>query len=303
MNVSKNSSSGQKLQLLDLPGDLVLFCLEFGDVRMAIAFAQVSGKMKNLVQTKEGNLLWEALLARRFTGYSMLNKSLRPSCFRDEYMSRVSSPRVGDCVEVLWQGKFYSHSLGEHGTMGFEGKAWWQASIVAREPDSSSQVDSAIIPNSPNGRQFYYKAHFPGWEAKWDEWIARTQIRWPKPLDHNSHIEIDVGDHVEVMLESVRVPSVWMEGDVKKVTIDIDGVELFLVTGMKRPRHIWVRRDNLRLLYKKVRDHKEACVPCFPSLFASACSTFSGNARSTPPIQRANIEAAPAGGGRGCATM
>jgi len=108
---------------------------------------------------------------------------------------------------------------------------------------------------------------------------------------------------VEVMLESVRVPSVWMEGDVKKVTIDIDGVELFLVTGMKRPRHIWVRRDNLRLLYKKVRDHKEACVPCFPSLFASACSTFSGNARSTPPIQRANIEAAPAGGGRGCATM
>jgi len=53
MNVSKNSSSGQKLQLLDLPGDLVLFCLEFGDVRMAIAFAQVSGKMKNLVQTKE----------------------------------------------------------------------------------------------------------------------------------------------------------------------------------------------------------------------------------------------------------
>eukprot|EP00954_Amorphochlora_amoebiformis_P020736 1341464-Amorphochlora_amoeboformis.AAC.1 len=84
-----------------------------------------------------------------------------------------------------------------------------------------------------------------GWEAKWDEWITRSQIRWPKPLDHNSELEIDVGDHVEVLLESTRVPSVWMEGDVKKVTIDIDGVELFLVTGMKRPRHIWVRRDNL----------------------------------------------------------
>eukprot|EP00472_Partenskyella_glossopodia_P009221 CAMPEP_0197542296 /NCGR_PEP_ID=MMETSP1318-20131121/67560_1 /TAXON_ID=552666 /ORGANISM="Partenskyella glossopodia, Strain RCC365" /LENGTH=203 /DNA_ID=CAMNT_0043101551 /DNA_START=86 /DNA_END=694 /DNA_ORIENTATION=+ len=203
---------------------------------MAVACTQLSSAMKKLITTPEGNLLWEALISRRFTGYSMMPRALRPKCFRDEYVTRVSHPRVGDCVEVLWQGKFYSHTLGEHGTMGFEGKAWWQASIVARELD----VNSESTPNhsdSPAGGQYYYRAHFPGWEAKWDEWITRGQIRWPKPLDYTS--EIDIGDHVEVLLESTRVPSVWMEGEVKKVTIDIDGIELFLVTGMKRPRHIW----------------------------------------------------------------
>jgi len=197
----------------------------------------------------------------------MLPRHLRPKCFRDEFFSRVSSPRVGDCVEVLWQGKFYSHTLGEHGTMGFEGKAWWQASVVAREPESGEN-------GQQSDNQFYYRAHFPGWESKWDEWITRGQIRWPKPMDYQAELEIDVGDHVEVLLESTRVPSVWMEGDVKKVTIDIDGVELFLVGGMKRPRHIWVRRDSIRLLYKRNREHKE-CVPCFPLLFPGSCSNSS----------------------------
>mmetsp|Transcript_33638 Transcript_33638/g.54149 ORF Transcript_33638/g.54149 Transcript_33638/m.54149 type:complete len:167 (+) Transcript_33638:508-1008(+) len=157
--------------------------------------------------------------------------------------------------------------------MGFEGKAWWQASIVAREPEAGG-----------DGNTYYYRSHFPGWEAKWDEWITRSQIRWPKPLDHNSELEIDVGDHVEVLLESTRVPSVWMEGDVKKVTIDIDGVELFLVTGMKRPRHIWVRRDNLRLLSKRYVDHK-ACVPCFPRLFSGGCAFRSATQHHQQPQQ------------------
>eukprot|EP00471_Norrisiella_sphaerica_P011217 CAMPEP_0184505016 /NCGR_PEP_ID=MMETSP0113_2-20130426/52748_1 /TAXON_ID=91329 /ORGANISM="Norrisiella sphaerica, Strain BC52" /LENGTH=234 /DNA_ID=CAMNT_0026894683 /DNA_START=65 /DNA_END=766 /DNA_ORIENTATION=- len=233
------TSEDKGLVLLDIPGDLILYCLEFGDVRMAVTVAQAGTFLRKLISTKEGNLLWEALISRRFTGYSMMPKNLRPKCFRDEFVSRISSPRVGDVVEVLWQGKFYSHTLGEHGTMGFEGKAWWKASIVAREADNSPEVNIAA-PASPNGQpQYFYRAHFPGWESKWDEWIARTQIRWPKPLDHNSHLEMDIGDHVEVLLESTRVPSVWMEGEVKKVTIDIDGVELYLITGMKRPRHIW----------------------------------------------------------------
>ena len=165
---------------------------------------------------------------------------------------------------------------------------------------------------------FVFSAHFPGWEAKWDEWITRGQIRWPKPLDYTS--EIDIGDHVEVLLESTRVPSVWMEGEVKKVTIDIDGnlnyirphnptrhththtltgIELFLVTGMKRPRHIWVRRENLRLNSKRTNSHKE-CVPCFPSLFSGPCSSL------RPQRNRHRLPTnLPVGGGGGprCTTM
>eukprot|EP00468_Gymnochlora_sp_CCMP2014_P009301 CAMPEP_0167749654 /NCGR_PEP_ID=MMETSP0110_2-20121227/5535_1 /TAXON_ID=629695 /ORGANISM="Gymnochlora sp., Strain CCMP2014" /LENGTH=277 /DNA_ID=CAMNT_0007634847 /DNA_START=9 /DNA_END=842 /DNA_ORIENTATION=+ len=267
------------LVLEDLPGDLILCCLEFGDTKMAVTFAATSQAMRRLVTTREGNLLWESLISRRWTGYSTMPRELRPKCFKDEYQSRISSPRVGDCVEVLWQGKFYSHTLGEHGTRGFEGKAWWKASIVGREPEAGTN-------------NFYYRAHFPGWEAKWDEWITRSQIRWPKPLDHNSEYEVDIGDHVEILLESTRVPSVWMEGEVKKVTIDIDGIELYLVTGMKQPKNIWVRRDRLRLLAKRPQEQK-ACVPCFPSIFSGTCGLHNGYRHP----EEQNVE------GRQCALM
>eukprot|EP00467_Chlorarachnion_reptans_P025362 CAMPEP_0114514748 /NCGR_PEP_ID=MMETSP0109-20121206/16329_1 /TAXON_ID=29199 /ORGANISM="Chlorarachnion reptans, Strain CCCM449" /LENGTH=295 /DNA_ID=CAMNT_0001694829 /DNA_START=180 /DNA_END=1067 /DNA_ORIENTATION=+ len=266
--LKKKKKNSPKLKLEDIPGDLVLYCLEFVDVETAVAHAQTCSAFNQLISTRDGNLLWESLLSRRFTGYSMLPRELRPKCFRDEYVTRISAPRIGDCVEVLWEGKFHSHTLGEHGTMRFEGRAWWQACIVGVEMDSESKNldDTEGKANEP---QQYYRAHFMGWEAKWDEWVTRSQIRWPKPLNYNREVEIDIGDKVEVLLEGTQVPSVWMEGEVQKVTIDIDGIELFLVTGMKRPRHLWVRKCNLRLS-RKQRPHKEG-VPCWPSLFSMAC--------------------------------
>lgn len=197
-------------------------------------------------------------------------RELRPLNFHNEYMSRIRNPHVGDQVEVLWTGKFYSHALREHGTMGFEGQAWWKADIVSRQGNSANPM--------------YFRAHFPGWEARWDEWVTRDMIRWPRPHDDNDTktgldrktrqrsysapacSTIRPKDHVEVLLESARVPDVWIEGDVKKVTLDVDGTELYLVTGMKRPRQIWVRRQSIRRLNKR-GSHPEGfaqCVPCFP---------------------------------------
>lgn len=225
--VEPEKKQGQSKLLLSLPGDLILACLEFGDVKLAINFAQTCSTMKKLIMTKESNLLWEELISRRFAGYCMLPKHLRPKCFRDEYIHRVSTPRVGDTVEVLWQGKFYSHAIGEHGAMGFEGKAWWQATVVAREPVTPNEGRPPSGDEGEHtGDQQYYRAHFLGWEAKWDEWIGRAHMRWPKPLDHNSEHEIDVGDHVEIHLESTRVPSVWMEGKVIRMLFDYSSAVL-----------------------------------------------------------------------------
>eukprot|EP00954_Amorphochlora_amoebiformis_P020737 1341464-Amorphochlora_amoeboformis.AAC.2 len=39
--------------LTDLPGDLILACLEFGDTKMAVKMAATSRAMKKLITTKE----------------------------------------------------------------------------------------------------------------------------------------------------------------------------------------------------------------------------------------------------------
>ena len=43
---------------------------------------------------------------------------------------------------------------------------------------------------------FKYKIHYPGWDARWDEWVRRERLRWAQK--HNPAEKICVNDYVEV---------------------------------------------------------------------------------------------------------
>lgn len=61
--------------------------------------------------------------------------------------------------------------------------------------------------------------HYPGWEARWDEWVTRDRLRWgnERRADVLKGIAPSEGDSVEMWCEGVHVPGAWLEADVHAV--------------------------------------------------------------------------------------
>lgn len=130
------------------------------------------------------------------------------SCFR-----RESCPLPGDRVQVQWSGAFNLFYKGA--IRKYEGRAWWDASIV-----QYNKTDSTFL------------VHYPSWDSDtWDEWVPCTRLRWPSSVErlkwahtapnHGRHPlsiqSIQKGDAVEVHCPSSLGASPWLETKVDTV--------------------------------------------------------------------------------------
>lgn len=63
------------------------------------------------------------------------------------------------------------------------------------------------------------KVHYPGWEARWDEWVPRERLRWGSERRATAlkGISPGEGDSVEMWCEGVHVPGAWLEAVVHGV--------------------------------------------------------------------------------------
>ena len=61
-----------------------------------------------------------------------------------------------------------------------------------------------------------YKIHYPGWDARWDEWVVRDRLRWSWQTAHDNSA-IKVNDSVEIWCSGNNVPGAWLEARVRKV--------------------------------------------------------------------------------------
>lgn len=117
---------------------------------------------------------------------------------KESYRQRLRDPSAGDKVEVAWQGRFHLEGLEV-----YRGLAWWAAEVVEKKDDLYNAFEeqdlcslTGLRPRSgswgrrrlslddssvsdANDRHGRYKVHYLNWDAKWDEWITREQLRWP----------------------------------------------------------------------------------------------------------------------------
>mmetsp|Transcript_451 Transcript_451/g.591 ORF Transcript_451/g.591 Transcript_451/m.591 type:complete len:462 (-) Transcript_451:390-1775(-) len=108
-----------------------------------------------------GCYIWKPLFEARFLE-NVEDCSTPSSGFKQAYINRLHHPMPGDGLEVAWHGKF---RLENQST--FYGLSWWEATIV------ETDVQDATNPR--------YKVHYPGWNARWDEWVVPSRLRWPLP--------------------------------------------------------------------------------------------------------------------------
>ncbi|CAM9099799.1 unnamed protein product, partial [Scytosiphon promiscuus] len=214
-----------------LPLHVMQVVLEFVDLSENGELCAVS---KDFRETAEGDGLWRGVYEKRFSKDPQNRKS-SPDMrgFKHRYNTRLQDPFVGDRVEVAWKGKFRLESLEV-----YDGTAWWIGQVV----------DKSKCPGN-------YKIHYPGWEAKWDEWVPRERLRWgnerlAKNLEGATPAK---GDSVEMWCQGLHVPGAWLEAVVHEVEKDrLLPLGAILTTG-----HFWVNPKSVRLVKKGRQPHAE----------------------------------------------
>ena len=122
-------------------------------------------------------------------------------------------------AQVAWQGRFRLEGLEV-----YRGLAWWAAEVVEKnvdEDDSASgsqhRRDAAslrprsgswgrlqAISEGLNQQDGYklrrYKVHYLNWDARWDEWVTREQLRWP----------VNEGELVRVRSQTFMCVTLWV---------------------------------------------------------------------------------------------
>lgn len=88
-----------------------------------------------------------------------------------------------------------------------------------------------------------YKVHYLNWDARWDEWVTREQLRWP--VHEGKTSAIAPGDDVEVWCSGNTVPGAWLRAVVASVEDD-----LYCVGNVASSGRLWVKRDRVRLVRK-----------------------------------------------------
>lgn len=138
----------------------------------------------------------EAYVARemRFRA-SQRSEARRSTSFPADFaLARVDLARARGRTKSAWQ-------IGEYVEVEWKGR-WWRAQVT--EVDGSRP-----------------KVHYLGFEASWDEWVARARVRAPQPIDAR------VGDRVEIEWKGRFWPGVVLEvaDDFARVHYDDYGPE------------------------------------------------------------------------------
>mmetsp|Transcript_16105 Transcript_16105/g.49808 ORF Transcript_16105/g.49808 Transcript_16105/m.49808 type:complete len:310 (-) Transcript_16105:63-992(-) len=202
--------------LLRMPADLlttlVLSCVDVPELGALCAVSRDIGLLA------ERDDAWAAPCVRRFgapdaatSGYAF------DSSRKESFRQRLRNPALGDRVEVAWRGRFRLEGLEV-----YRGLAWWAAEVVARR-DTGPTKAAAALPR--------YRVHYLHWDSRWDEWVARDQLRWPVPEGRSGAVAI--GDVVDVWCSGHAVPGAWLravvatiEGDLYCVGGDTPGLTL-----------------------------------------------------------------------------
>eukprot|EP00635_Sarcinochrysidales_sp_CCMP3193_P007179 CAMPEP_0118918810 /NCGR_PEP_ID=MMETSP1166-20130328/18158_1 /TAXON_ID=1104430 /ORGANISM="Chrysoreinhardia sp, Strain CCMP3193" /LENGTH=727 /DNA_ID=CAMNT_0006859197 /DNA_START=71 /DNA_END=2254 /DNA_ORIENTATION=+ len=95
-----------------------------------------------------------------------------------------------------------------------------------------------------------YKVHYLNWDARWDEWVSRDQLRWP--VQEGKTCAVDPGDDVEVWCSGNTVPGAWL-----RAVVDQVDDELFCVGNVASSGHLWVSRDRVRLVRRKASEQND----------------------------------------------
>lgn len=138
----------------------------------------------------------EAYVARemRFRAAQRSEARRTPSFPATFALARVDLTRARGRVKSAWQ-------IGEYVEVEWKGR-WWRAQVI--EVDGSRP-----------------KVHYLGFEASWDEWVARARVRPPTP------IAVRAGDAVSIEWKGKAWPGVVLEAvdDFARVHYDDYGPE------------------------------------------------------------------------------
>ena len=75
---------------------------------------------------------------------------------------------------------------------------------MVEKRDAAAAAAAAPHDSLDDRRARKYKVHYVHWDARWDEWVARDQLRWPVPEGRTGAVAS--GDDVEVWCSGPAVP-------------------------------------------------------------------------------------------------
>lgn len=186
-------------------------------------FANVPAVCKDLKTICYSDEVWSVFYAHRFLRHNPLTQPAINYDYMRLFKERFQDPQIGDRVEVSWNGKFRLESSDV-----YFGLAWWVGVVVDKHSAHKK-----------------YKIHYPGWDARWDEWVPKSRLRWT--VERNDVETIQVNDIVELWCCGTSVPGAWLESYVRKVR---DGK--YCVGRVMTSGNLWVDRDRLRLVKRHV---------------------------------------------------
>ena len=166
------------------------------DVKNLAAMAAVSRAARRAASS---DAAWRPQYARRFGAADDASEHFDfGASLRESFRQRLGDPAPGDRVEIAWRGRFRLEGLEV-----YRGLAWWAAEVVEKRDAAAA---AAAAPDGPldDRRARKYKVHYVHWDARWDEWVARDQLRWPVPEGRTGAVAS--GDDVEVWCSGSAVP-------------------------------------------------------------------------------------------------
>ena len=206
------------------------------DVKNLAAMAAVSRAARRAASS---DAAWRPQYARRFGAADDASEHFDfGASLRESFRQRLGDPAPGDRVEIAWRGRFRLEGLEV-----YRGLAWWAAEVVEKR-DAAAAAAAAPHDSLDDRRARKYKVHYVHWDARWDEWVARDQLRWPVPEGRTGAVAS--GDDVEVWCSGSAVPGAWL----RAVVTAVEG-ELYCVGDVASSGRLWVRRDRVRLIQRK----------------------------------------------------
>ena len=167
------------------------------DVKNLAAMAAVSRAARRAASS---DAAWRPQYARRFGAADDASEHFDfGASLRESFRQRLGDPAPGDRVEIAWRGRFRLEGLEV-----YRGLAWWAAEVVEKRDAAAAAAAAGAHESLDDRRARKYKVHYVHWDARWDEWVARDQLRWPVPEGRTGVVAS--GDDVEVWCSGSAVP-------------------------------------------------------------------------------------------------
>ncbi|KAJ1454768.1 hypothetical protein M885DRAFT_521389 [Pelagophyceae sp. CCMP2097] len=212
--------------------------------------AKMSCVSRGVMEIAESDAAWRAAYERRFSRDGAFKFDFGAS-LKESYRQRIRDPTVGDRIEVAWQGRFRLEGLEV-----YRGLAWWAAEVCEKAAGELPALPAAAPGASParprsasaaldalDVTQKRYKVHYLDWDARWDEWVSRDQLRWP--VLEGKHCVIEPGDDVEVWCSGNTVPGAWLRAVIDRVDASAStDDDLYCVCNVASSGRLWVKRDR-----------------------------------------------------------